>query len=109
MVDFKENFFEYYENLKNNIDIHAEELILRKQFEICSINIYRKKFLDKIQSIIDVSLDKSLNTTGSELSFVYFIPRTNFLIDLKIFQSNIFGFLILVNQHIDLNVIQYLK
>lgn len=113
MVESEIFFIKYCDNLKNEIDIHAEKLILSTEKNLNLINNYRSKFLNKIQKIIDLAVEKinnqSRNFINENYKFIFFIPRTNFKIDLKIFQSNIFGFLILANQSIDENVIEFLK
>lgn len=113
MIESENCFFKYYDILKNDIDIHAEKLILSTENNLNLINTYRSKFLNKIQKIINPIVEKtnyqSKNIFNQNYKFVFFIPRTNLEINLKIFQSNIFGFLIIVNQTIDENVIEFLK
>ncbi|RNA24496.1 TKL kinase, partial [Brachionus plicatilis] len=113
MVEYIKDYLKYYENLKNEIDIHAEKLILSSQCELDTINLYRSKFLNKIQSITATILKNSKNQSNfnfnQEQIFCFFVPRTNFEIDLKIFHSNIFGFLIIANHFIDQIVIKFLK
>ncbi|CAF0722859.1 unnamed protein product [Brachionus calyciflorus] len=103
----------YYDKIKFAIDTHVETLLSSNLIETNSknhfttLNLYRDILIKQVDIILSNNLDK--NQKGRAIKFCIFIPNNNNLISKYFDSENKLGKLLILNQPVNQNVIQYLR
>ncbi|CAF1095988.1 unnamed protein product [Brachionus calyciflorus] len=97
---------EYFENLNNQIDILAEEYLIRpnsSQIEKNNVETLRKKFLNETKKIFELNLNKIKSKKEFSEYDIYDWPFCFLLPDEN------FGVLVLTNVYVNPNILSYLE
>ncbi|CAF0852910.1 unnamed protein product [Brachionus calyciflorus] len=115
-MSFKELFNERFLSVVNEIDIHAESILIKldetkNKNEIDEVNILRQKFISKCKEIENYNLE-TFSDKRKKLKFIMFIKNSSMLIDEKENKLNFvneLGYLVIFDQHLKYETIMQLK
>ena len=102
----KSKVIEYFEYLNNQIDILAENFLIRpnlSQIEKNNIETLRKKFLNETKKIFELNLNKIKSKEEFSKYDIYDWPFCFLLPDEN------FGVLVLTNVYVNPNILSYLE
>ncbi|CAF0852874.1 unnamed protein product [Brachionus calyciflorus] len=114
-ASFKESLNEYILDVVNEIDIHAETVLMKlgeteNKDDIESINILRQKCISKCHDIEEYNLE--IFPDRKKLKFLIFIKNSSMVINEKVKKVNFFnklGYLVTFNQHFKYDTIRQLE